>query len=189
VKKRLILFILLPAIALATNTSSFYERTYALQQHSKKISLSNAPRKVYRYRTNRIAPPNRRGINRRVVRKIAPTTFNRTERVRISPADSRKFFYANRAAKNGNAKAQFDLALMYATGRGVQKNERVAFNWFHKSARNNYAPAKHYMGLSFLQGRGVRRQKELARYWFRLATKQGYKASAIYLSKIDANRV
>ncbi len=197
-KKRLILFMLLPAISLTANTNSFYERAYALQNYrvktyptqSEKQVVKNTPRKVYRYRTSRVQPQNRRVINRQVPRKkMAPTRFNRTARVSISAIDSRKFFYASRAAKNGNAKAQFDLAIMYATGRGVQKNEKIAFNWFHKSARNNYAPAKHYMGISFLQGRGVRKQKELARYWFRLATKQGYRASAVYLSKIDANRV
>ena len=99
--------------------------------------------------------------------------------------DSKKFFYANRAAKNGNAKAQFDLAIMYATGRGVQKNEKIAFNWFHKSARNNNAIAKHYMGLSFLQGRGVRKEIQLARYWFRLAKNQGYTPSAHYLNRLE----
>ena len=99
--------------------------------------------------------------------------------------DSKKFFYANRAAKNGNAKAQFDLAIMYATGRGVQKNEKIAFNWFHKSARNNNAIAKHYMGLSFLQGRGVRKEIQLAKYWFRLAKNQGYTPSAHYLNRLE----
>ena len=182
-KKRFILFILLPAIALATNTSSFYKRAYALQHHHGKTFLRHNQRKIYPYRNNRIF------INRQISRRAASPIYHRKSRVNTSIADSRRFFYANRAARRGNAKAQFDLAIMYATGRGVQKNERIAFNWFHKSARNNYAPAKHYMGLSFLQGRGVRKQKDLARYWFRLAAKQGYRASAIYLSKIDANRV
>ena len=107
----------------------------------------------------------------------------------VSSVDLQKVFYARRAAMNGNAKAQFDLAIMYATGRGVEKNESIAFNWFHKSARRNYAPAKYYMGISFLQGRGVKKQRELARYWFRLALKQGYKASAMYLFQIDTHRV
>jgi len=193
VKKRLILFMLLPAISLTANTNSFYERAYALQNprvktytpQSKKIVVRHAPKKVYRYRTNRVQPQNRMVVNRQVSKKMAPTRFHRTAKVRVSAADSRKFFYASRAAKNGNAKAQFDLAIMYATGRGVQKNEKIAFNWFHKSARNNYAAAKHYMGISFLQGRGVREQKELARYWFRLAAKQGYRASASYLAQIN----
>jgi TPR repeat protein len=186
VKKRFILFMLLPAISLTANTTSFYDRVHALENHTQKSYsqqhrrvIVNTPRKVYRYQNKNIQPQKKR---------VLPL-INRVPISRLTSMDLKKFFYATRAAKNGNAKAQFDLAIMYATGRGVQKNERIAFNWFHKSARNNYAPAKHYMGISFLQGRGVREQKELARYWFRLASKQGYKASATYLSKIDANRV
>jgi TPR repeat protein len=175
---------LLPAISLTANTTSFYDRAYALKNHSVKRyvpieSRREVSQKKYRYRANQREVQKRALVNRGVSRK----------RVHPSPVEAKKFFYANRAAKNGNAKAQFDLAIMYATGRGVQKNERIAFNWFHKSARNNYAPAKHYMGISFLQGRGVREQKELARYWFRLAAKQGYRDSAFYLAKIDAGSV
>ncbi len=185
---------LLPAISLTANTNSFYERAYALQnkrytpQPTKRV-VRYAPKKVYRYQNNRVPTQNRMFVKRQPARIINPTSYHKPTRTRVSAVDSRKFFYASRAAKNGNAKAQFDLAIMYATGRGVQKNERAAFNWFHKSARKNYAPAKHYMGISFLQGRGVRKQTELARYWFRLAIKQGYRASASYLSKIDAGRV
>jgi TPR repeat protein len=197
VKKRFILFMLLPAISLTANTDNFYDRIHALQNNNhnsyssqpRKVVVRNAPKKVYRYRDSRLQPRNRMVNNRPVIRQRVIPSVNNVPRVRISAADSRKFFYATRAAKSGNPKAQFDLAIMYATGRGVQKNEKIAFNWFHKSARKNYAPAKHYMGISFLQGRGVRKQTELARYWFRLATKQGYRASAVYLSKIDAGRV
>lgn len=98
---------------------------------------------------------------------------------------AKKLFFAKRAAKNGNPKAQFDLAMMYATGQGVQKNERIAFNLFHKAARNNYTEAKYYMGLSFLKGKGVKKQPELARYWFKLAAKQGHTKALQYLSQME----
>ena len=133
-KKKLILFILLPAIALAANTSSFYERAYALQKHSVRTIETHAPKEAYRQTS----------------RNMTPSSFNRASSAKVTALDSKKFFYANKAANKGNVKAQFDLAMMYASGRGVQKNEKIAFNWFHKSARNNYAPAKHYMGLNFL---------------------------------------
>ena len=184
---------LFPAISLTANTDSFYERVYVLQKHKqssfstypREVVVPNIQKRVYRNGTYRVEKRNRilrRPVNRRVIPRV---------NTRVNSGDRRNFFYATRAAKNGNAKAQFDLAIMYANGRGTQKNEKLAFNWFHKSARNNYAPAKHYMGISFLQGRGVRKQKELARYWFKLAIKQGYKNSLSYLSQINqslANR-
>jgi TPR repeat protein len=100
---------------------------------------------------------------------------------------SKKLFFATRAAKKGNARAQFDLALMYATGDGVQKDERMAFNWFHKAARNNHTEAKYYMGLSFLQGRGVKKQAHLARYWFKQASKAGHTKAILHLSKVESS--
>ena len=98
---------------------------------------------------------------------------------------SKKLFFAKRAAKKGNAVAQFDLAMMYASGNGVKKNESIAFNWFQKSARNDHVEAKYYMGLSFLQGRGVKKQLHLARYWFKLASDAGYSKAIYHLSRVE----
>ncbi|MCK4440447.1 MAG: sel1 repeat family protein [Sulfurovaceae bacterium] len=96
-----------------------------------------------------------------------------------------KLFFAMRAAKEGNPRAQFDLAVMYATGRYIRKNEREAFYWFHKSARNGFAEAKYYMGISFEQGRGVKPNKYLARYWFKQAVISGYSKAMYHLSQIE----
>jgi TPR repeat protein len=98
---------------------------------------------------------------------------------------SKKLFFATRAAKRGNVKAQFDLAMMYASGDGVAKNEKIAFKWFHKSAKNGHVEAKYYMGLSFLQGRGVKKQLHLARHWFKLAAKAGHPKAIYHLSRIE----
>ncbi|CAA6803097.1 MAG: Unknown protein [uncultured Sulfurovum sp.] len=49
-----------------------------------------------------------------------------------------QYFYAKRAAERGNARAQFDLGLMYANGKGVAKNEALALTWFKRAADNNF---------------------------------------------------
>ena len=98
---------------------------------------------------------------------------------------SKKLFFATRAAKKGNVKAQFDLGMMYASGNGVAKSENDAFSWFHKAARNGHTEAKYYMGLSFLQGRGVKKQLHLARYWFKQASKAGHSSAMIHLAKVE----
>jgi len=160
VKKIILIFISIPIITLTAQANSFYERILVLKDQEK------GELNTQQYQN-----------------KIVPVYKKRT--VRSSSLDSKKFFYANRAAINGNPKAQFDVAIMYAMGKGVQKNERMAFNWFHKSARNNNALAKHYMGLSFFEGRGVRKQMHLAKYWFKLASKQGYRKSHGYLVQVE----
>ena len=111
--------------------------------------------------------------------------MNNVSTQEVQKQSSKKYFYAKRAADQGNARAQFDLGLMYAKGEGVRKNEQLAFNYFHKAARNNHVEAKFYMGLSFLKGRGVRQQSQLARYWFKLAVKAGHPKAMAHLASIE----
>ena len=116
----------------------------------------------------------------------ATTPFNSINNSKnIETPQHTKYYYAKQAAKNGHREAQFDLAMMYATGNGIVKDERKAFNWFHKAARNGHTEAKYLMGVSFNQGRGVREQKELARYWFKLAAKAGHTKATYQLSLIE----
>jgi TPR repeat protein len=103
-----------------------------------------------------------------------------------APQPTQHYFFAKEAAHKGNARAQFDLALMYARGtNGVAHDEKTAFHWFHKAARNNHVEAKFYMGLSFEQGRGVKKQASLARYWFKLASKSGHRQAMAHLASIE----
>ncbi len=99
--------------------------------------------------------------------------------------DSQKFRFAKEAADRGNARAQYDLAMMYLKGENVQQNKKLAFNYFHKAARNNIVEAKFQMGLNFSEGRGVRQQNQLARYWFKLAAKAGHPQAMAYLASIE----
>jgi len=102
---------------------------------------------------------------------------------------SQKFTFAKRAAARGNSRAQFDLGMMYRTGKGVSRNEKLAFNYFHKAARNNSVEAKFQMGLSFSEGRGVRKQTQLAKYWFKLAAKAGHTQAMAHLASLkNSNR-
>jgi TPR repeat protein len=119
--------------------------------------------------------------------------YNHARDARLSSLDSKnvkngskKLFFAKRAAKKGNPKAQFDLAIIYAKGEIVKRDERAAFKWFHKSAKGGNIEAKYYMGLSFLQGRGVKKDIHLARHWFKQAVKAGHKRATIYLGKVEA---
>jgi len=114
---------------------------------------------------------------------------NRTQNsIKGTTQESKKrFYYAIEAAKKGNVQAQYDLAMMYARGVVVAKNERLAFGWFHKAARAGSVQAKYMMGISFNQGRGVRAEKHLARYWFKLAAKAGHPRAGQYLALLERN--
>ncbi len=100
---------------------------------------------------------------------------------------SQKFIFAKEAAKKGNARAQFDLAMMYHKGEGIKRNEKLAFNYFHKAARNNSVEAKFQMGINFSEGRGVRKQTQLAKYWFKLAAKAGHRTAMAHLASLESS--
>jgi len=57
--------------------------------------------------------------------------------------DSGIFEFQQKLAGNGNPQAQYKLAAMYESGRGVAKDISKAKDWYQKAAANNYKPAKH----------------------------------------------
>ena len=54
-------------------------------------------------------------------------------------------------ANEGNAQAQFDLAMCYAEGEGIQRNIELAFEWNQKAAEQGYAKAQLNLGLYYLK--------------------------------------
>lgn len=69
-------------------------------------------------------------------------------------------------ADNGDAIAQFNLALMYHRGLGVQLNEAVAVDWYHKSAKNGYSKAQEFLAAAYSEGWfGLAKDQKKADYW------------------------
>ncbi len=52
-------------------------------------------------------------------------------------------------AQAGDAQAQFDLALCYANGDGVEKDEVVAFDWHKQAVELGHAEAQFALGLFY----------------------------------------
>jgi soluble lytic murein transglycosylase-like protein len=50
-----------------------------------------------------------------------------------------------KAAKKGEAHAQFDLGYLYAVGRGVNRNEALAAAWFLKAAKQRQPQARNWL--------------------------------------------
>lgn len=79
-----------------------------------------------------------------------------------------------KAAEQGHAIAQFNLALMYELGRGVAKDEQQAVFWYQKAANQGHAVAQTCLSSMFSEGRGVAKNDQEAAYWFRKAADQGH---------------
>ncbi len=72
-------------------------------------------------------------------------------------------------ANDGDAAAQYNLALMYMTGRGVQQDYTAAAIWLRKAAEQGYAFAQSNLGTLYRDGRGVPENDAEAVVWFRKA--------------------
>src|SRR5215469_8569388 len=70
-----------------------------------------------------------------------------------------------RRAKAGNAEAQYQLASLYRTGRGVPADEGLAFRWMQAAAQQGHVRAQFDLGAMYLAGRGVARNLIVARIW------------------------
>jgi TPR repeat protein len=77
-------------------------------------------------------------------------------------------------AESGDACAQYDLALKYCRGEGVEQDDKMAVKWFTKSAEQGLAEAQYLLGEMLYVGRGVEQNRTEALEWFVKSAEQGY---------------
>ena len=81
-------------------------------------------------------------------------------------------FYA--LAKKGDAKAQYNVAYMYANGKGVQKDMDKARKWYEKAAKQDNGAAQYNLAQIYhAAGESDPYRYEKARYWYEKAVEAG----------------
>ena len=80
-------------------------------------------------------------------------------------------------AEQGNASAQFNLALMYTNGIGVPKNDSLVVYWYCRAAEQGNANAQFNLGSIYADGSLVTVDAEQAYFWWLLSSTQGHQAS------------
>ena len=90
-------------------------------------------------------------------------------------------------ALNGNADAQYNLGIMYASGLGVIQDYNEAVKWFRLSSSQGNAQAQEIYGLMYASGRGVTQDYEEAVKWFQLSADQGDANAQYNLGVMYAN--
>ena len=81
-------------------------------------------------------------------------------------------FWYRKSAEQGNAKAQYNLGLMYGKG-DVPKDAVQAVSWYRKSAEQGNASAQSNLGASYYKGEGVPKDLVVSYMWRNLAAAQG----------------
>ena len=78
-----------------------------------------------------------------------------------------------KAAKQGNADAEYSVGMCYDGGHGVDEDEKKAFKWFMKAAKQGNADGEYSVGMCYGGARGVDEDYKKADTWFWKAAKQG----------------
>ena len=64
--------------------------------------------------------------------------------------------------KQGEANAQFNLAVCYEDGIGVEKDEQKAVEWYKKAAKQGDVKAQNNLALCYEDGIGVEKDEKQA---------------------------
>lgn len=89
-----------------------------------------------------------------------------------NPEEAVKYF--KKAANQGHAKAQYELAGMYFLGRGVTINNTQGTFWLQKAAMQGLSKAQHNLAYNYHHGKnGVKKNYIKAFEWYKKAAVQG----------------
>ena len=76
-------------------------------------------------------------------------------------------------AEQGDARAQYNLGIMYGKGDGVPQDDAEAVKWYRLAAAQGVAEAQLNLGFMYAKGNGVPQDYAEAVKWYRLAAAQG----------------
>ncbi|WP_353172181.1 tetratricopeptide repeat protein [Acinetobacter rudis] len=101
------------------------------------------------------------------------------------PVDYKEaFIWYSRAATQGDAKSQYNLAIMYLNGYGIEKDLVKAVKSYRKAAEQGDSDSQLQLGIRYLQGEGVKTDLKIAEFWFRKATENGNTEAIEYIKEI-----
>ena len=87
-------------------------------------------------------------------------------------------------AKQGHARAQYGLGIMYEYGRGLGQNDVEALKWYRKAAEQGHALAQHDLAFMYVAGTGVPQDYVRAYMWLKIAVVQGNNLMVNHLNRI-----
>lgn len=92
-----------------------------------------------------------------------------------------------KAAEEGYAPAQYELARCYMYGYGVAKNHEEMVYWTLLAAEQGYADAQNMLGVCYYRAYGVSQSYTEAVKWFLKAADQGCAEAQFNLARCYAN--
>ena len=77
------------------------------------------------------------------------------------------------SAQEGDAVAQYNLAVMHSKGVGVAQNDAEAIKWYGLAAEQGHAMAQYNLGMVYYFGKGVPQDYSTAYKWVLIAAEYG----------------
>ncbi|NJN70571.1 MAG: sel1 repeat family protein, partial [Nitrospira sp.] len=72
-------------------------------------------------------------------------------------------------AEKGDARAQYNLGLLYASGLGVTHDYQAALKWHRSAARQGHAGAQNALAQMYAKGHGIPQDNVRAHMWYSVA--------------------
>jgi len=90
----------------------------------------------------------------------------------LEPARKKAVKWYRKAAEQGHAEAQHNLARMYSRGEGVEKDYAEASRWYLKAAEQGLLYAQSALANNYAKGRGLPQDYGKAIRWYERAAEQ-----------------
>jgi len=94
------------------------------------------------------------------------------------------FKWFSKAAVQGFAVAQYNLAWLYENGFGIQQDYVMACNWFSKAAEQGNVRAQYNLACKYEKVLGVPQDYDVAREWYTRAEELGHTEAQHYLTDL-----
>ena len=94
----------------------------------------------------------------------------------------------SKAAKAGQAAAQFYLATKYQSGKDVAQSHQHAFSWFKAAADQGLAAAQLNVGRMLADGIGTKKDETLARQYLEKAASRGDNRASFNLAVMEEKK-
>src|ERR1043165_9060823 len=78
---------------------------------------------------------------------------------------NKAFYWYQKAAETGDVLAQYNLALLYKKGKGIENHLEKAFYWY-QAAGNGVVQAQYNLGNCYKNGIGVEKDEVKAFEWY-----------------------
>ena len=108
----------------------------------------------------------------------APAAAPKPETPALDPADVALASSYRAEAEAGSAIAQYNLANLYADGKGVPQDDDAAAKWYLASAEQDVPEAQYNLGVLYQLGRGVPQDSAQTLRWFFKAADEGNHVNA-----------